>query len=61
MDTKCTTSNRDACDPCEENFERNIDQMVGEVEGYSRKERDDRRREVEEAYDRQPDTAHRQH
>ncbi len=38
------------CTPCEENFERNIDEMVREGEAPTAKERREREQEVESAF-----------
>lgn len=39
------------CDQCEQDFERNIDRIVDQVDGYSQKEHRDKRNEVEDAFD----------
>ena len=43
------------CTPCEQNFEDNINELVDQVEDYTRKDRM-REREVEEAFaaDKEP-------
>lgn len=38
------------CDPCEQQFEENVDQLVGEVEGYSEKDHRKKEKEVEDAF-----------
>ena len=38
------------CDACEADFERNIENIVDEVKGYTGKDHDRKRREVEAAY-----------
>lgn len=38
------------CDPCEERFEENVDEIVDEVEGYSDEDRRKKEKEVEEAF-----------
>ena len=37
------------CTPCEQNFEDNINELVDQVEDYTRKDRMRKEREVEEA------------
>lgn len=39
------------CDECEKDFERNIDRIVNEVDGYTEKDRHDKRKEVEKAFE----------
>lgn len=39
------------CDPCEQRFEEGIDQIVDQVEGYTREEHTDKEREVTTAFD----------
>ncbi len=38
------------CTPCEQNFEDNINELVDQVEDYTRKDRMRKEREVEEAF-----------
>lgn len=38
------------CTPCEQNFEKNVDRLVGQVENYTEKDRVKKEREVEEAF-----------
>lgn len=38
------------CEPCEQQFEENIDRMVDQVEDYTRRDRQRRREEVDEAF-----------
>lgn len=38
------------CDVCEADFERNIENIVDEVKGYTGKDHDRKRREVEAAF-----------
>jgi len=38
------------CTPCEQNFENKVDELVGQVEDYSEKDRRQKEREVEEAF-----------
>ena len=44
------------CTPCEQNFEDNINELVDQVEDYTRKDRMRKEREVEEAFaaDKEP-------
>lgn len=51
MENKETT-----CTPCEQNFEDNINELVDQVEDYTRKDRMRKEREVEEAFaaDKEP-------
>ena len=46
------------CTPCEQNFEDNINELVDQVEDYTRKDRMRKEREVEEAFaaDKEPKT-----
>lgn len=41
-----------SCTPCEQNFEDNINELVDQVEDYTRKDRMRKEREVEEAFRR---------
>lgn len=38
------------CDTCNDDFQRNIENIVDEVKGYTGKDHDRKRREVEDAY-----------
>ncbi len=38
------------CDPCEQQFEENVHEIVNEVEGYTDKDRKKKEKEVEEAF-----------
>lgn len=38
------------CDPCEQNFERNIDELVSEGKAPTAKERQQKEREIESAF-----------
>ncbi len=38
------------CDPCEQQFEDGVKEIVDQVEGYSRKEHDDKEKEVDAAF-----------
>ena len=51
MENKETT-----CTPCEQNFEDNINELVDQVEDYTRKDRMSKERECEEAFaaDKEP-------
>lgn len=42
----------DYCNECEQMFEDNVNGLVDEVEGYTRKDHHDKAEEVREAYDR---------
>ena len=44
------------CTPCEQNFEDNINELVDQVEDYTRKDRMRKEREVEDAFaaDKEP-------
>lgn len=45
MENKETT-----CTPCEQNFEKKVDELVDQVEDYSEKDRKQKEHEVEEAF-----------
>lgn len=38
------------CDPCEEQFEEGVKEMVDQVEGYTPNEHDQKEKEVEAAF-----------
>lgn len=38
------------CDPCEQKFEEGVREIVDQVEGYTRKERADKQKEVAAAF-----------
>lgn len=38
------------CTPCEQNFEKKVDELVDQVEDYSEKDRKQKEHEVEEAF-----------
>lgn len=38
------------CDPCEQQFEENVHEIVNEVEGYTQKDHNKKEKEVEEAF-----------
>lgn len=46
--------NRTNCDACEASFERNIENMVDEVEGYDREDHYEKREEVRQAFHEKP-------
>ena len=50
------TDEQTTCTPCEQNFEDNINELVDQVEDYTRKDRMRKEREVEEAFaaDKEP-------
>lgn len=41
---------KEACDPCEQNFVEEVDRLVEEVDGYTRKDRIEKKEEVEAAF-----------
>lgn len=53
---KITKDEQTTCTPCEQNFEDNINELVDQVEDYTRKDRMRKEREVEEAFaaDKEP-------
>lgn len=43
-------NNKTTCEPCEQNFERNIDNLVKEGEAPTAQERQEREKEIESAF-----------
>ena len=42
--------NNQKCDPCEQKFEKNVDKMVNDVEGYTSSDHKAREKEVDGAF-----------
>lgn len=50
MKKEKTNKTEPVCDDCQSTFEANIDNLVNEVEGYSKSDHDKKRRELNDAF-----------
>lgn len=50
-------NNQANCDPCEAIFEKQVKGLVKEVEGYTKKDHDKKKEELNKAFDEKPATA----